>query len=160
MGSARVCDLTPDVADLPPDLTGPLPPRRRVRLALEILAAYCWIRRLLFRNHFSTVLAGMRDPSGVRDVSPPDAAVLRVTYLRAARLARAVQRTLKFVPADGRCLMQALVLTALLARRGIDTKLLIGVNQGDEFQAHSWVEYSGYALLPDSQGIYHVLAEL
>jgi hypothetical protein len=158
MGSARVCDLTPDVADLPPDLTGPLPPRRRVLLAFEILATYFWVRLRLFRTEFPTALIGMRD--GGRPPEERLAHELRVTYLRAARLARAVQRTLRFVPADGRCLMQALVLTALLARRGIYTKLLIGVNQGDEFQAHSWVEYSGYALLPDSQGIYHVLAEL
>ena len=96
-------------------------------------------------------------PGDVRDCDDGGSAV---TYLRAARFARAVQRTLRVVPLDGRCLMQSLVLTAVLARRGIDTKLLIGVNQGGEFEAHAWVEYCGRALLPDSQGEYHMLAEL
>jgi len=83
-----------------------------------------------------------------------------ITYLRAARLARAVQRTLSVLPLDARCLMQSLVLTALLARRGIQTELLIAVKPRDEFEAHAWVEYNGHALLPDSQGAYGVLAEL
>ena len=65
---------------------------------------------------------------GPGDVRDRDDGGSAVTYLRAARFARAVQRTLRVVPLDGRCLMQSLVLTAVLARRGIDTKLLIGVN--------------------------------
>jgi Transglutaminase-like superfamily len=155
-------------SELPPDLVRSLPLGRRVLLVSEILAIYCRVRVRLLRDRFPVALAGVRELPGVREISgtsnqeqgarmPPGSAV---TYLRAARLGRAVQRTLRLVPGDARCLMQSLVLTAVLARRGIDTKLLIGVSPGEEFEAHAWVEYSGRALLPDSQGIYHVLAEL
>jgi Transglutaminase-like superfamily len=179
---ARRSDRGPRVSDLPADLARPLPSGRRVLLGLEILATYGRVRVRLFRHRFPTALAALRDLSGpsgwVSNLSRPNGTArgggcagepasaerstreLRVTYLRAARLARAVQRTLRFVPVDGRCLMQSLVLTALLARRGIDSKLLIGVNQDDEFEAHAWVEYSGHALLPGSQGTYYVLAQL
>jgi hypothetical protein len=148
MGSARI-------SELPADLARGLPLGRRVLLVSEILVIYCRVRLRLLREQFPGVLAAVR---GTRGQASPSAEP--VTYMRAARLARAVQRTLRLVPADARCLMQSLVLTGLLARRGIDTKLLIGVNPGDEFEAHAWVEYSGHALLPDSQGIYQVLAEL
>ncbi len=160
------------VSELPPDLARPLPPGRRALLVAEILAIYCRVRVRLLRDRFPEALAGTRGHGSVRmqgvrkqGVSKPgvreqDDGGSAATYLRAARLARAVQRTLRLLPADGRCLMQSMVLTALLARRGIDTKLLIGVNQGGEFEAHAWVEYCGRALLPDSHGIYHTLAEL
>jgi Transglutaminase-like superfamily len=129
-----------------------------VLLVAEILAVYFRVRVRVARHPFPEALAGTRDDRSSDSLVADEPAA--VTYLRAARLARAVQRTLKLLPADGRCLMQSLVLTALLARRGIDTKLLIGVNQGGEFEAHAWVEYCGRALLPDSQDEFHMLAEL
>jgi hypothetical protein len=151
-------------SELPPDLARPLPPGRRVQLVAEILATYCRVRTRLLRDRLPDALAATRAPTGARGGIVGDRHVSAepsaVTYLRSVRLARVVQRTLRVLPVDGRCLMQSLVLTALLARRGVDTKLLIGVNQGDEFEAHAWVEYCGRALLPDSQGRYHVLAEL
>ena len=148
-------------SELPADLTRSLPLGRRILLVSEILLVYCRVRLRLLSEQFPIALAEVRgtrpEVRGARGQRSPESAV---TYLRAARLARAVQRTLRLVPADARCLMQSLVLTGLLARRGIDTKLLIGVNPGDEFEAHAWVEYAGHALLPDSQGVYQVLAEL
>jgi hypothetical protein len=44
--------------------------------------------------------------------------------------------------------MQAMVLTSLLARRGIDNSLVIGVRPGDHFGAHAWVEVDGKPVLP------------
>ena len=42
------------------------------------------------------------------------------------------------------CLRQALTLQWLLARRGIDASLRIGVRkEAGELQAHAWVEYAG-----------------
>lgn len=143
-------------AELPADLRRPLPARRRILLVSEILAVYCRVRLQLARDRFPVALAAMRDTRSDAQ-QPSDSAV---TYLRAARLARAVQRTLRLLPADARCLMQSLVLTALLSRRGIETKVVIAVKPGDEFEAHAWVEYDGYGLLPDSQGVYEILAEL
>jgi hypothetical protein len=144
------------VSELPPELLRRLSLTRKLLLSLEILAIYCRVRVHLLRDEFPNALAALRD-AGREAGSPPESPV---TYMRAARLARAVQRTLGLVPADARCLMQSLVLTALLARRGIDTKLLIGVQPGEEFKSHAWVEYCGRALLPDSRGSYHVLAQL
>src|ERR1700729_361431 len=144
------------VSELRSDLARPLPLGRRALLVAEILAIYCWVRVRLLRDRFPDALARARADAGIGPGTEERAAV---TYLRAARLARAVQRTLRLVPADGRCLMQSMVLIALLARRGIDTTLVIGVNQGGEFEAHAWVEYCGRALLPDSQGKYHMLGQ-
>ena len=70
------------------------------------------------------------------------------TRLAGVRLGRAVTRTLRLVPADSRCLMRSLVLTGLLARRGIDSSLVIGVRPEGEFGAHAWVEHDGRPLLP------------
>lgn len=142
--------------ELPPDLRRPLSPRRRIVLVSEILSAYCRVRLELLRARFPDALAAVRDSQGgIRQESDSV-----VTYLRAARVARAVQRTLRLLPTDARCLMQSLVLSSVLARRGIETKLLIAVKPGDQFEAHAWVEYDGHALLPDSQGVYQVLAAL
>ncbi len=144
------------VSELPPELLRGLSAKRKVQLSAEILAIYCRVRLQLLTNDFPSALAALRDARGGA-ATPPETAP---TYMRAARLARAVQRTLRLFPADARCLMQSLVLTALLARRGIDTALLIGIQPGEEFKAHAWVEYCGWPLLPDSQGSYEVLAEL
>ena len=60
----------------------------------------------------------------------------------------AVARTLRLLPTDSRCLMRSLVLSALLARRGIDSSLVIGVRTAEAFGAHAWVEHEGRPLLP------------
>ncbi len=143
-------------AELPLDLRRPLPRRQRLLLGAEILTTYCRVRLRLLRDQFPVALAAIRD-AGSSTPQPFDSTV---TYLRAARLARAVQRTLRLVPADARCLMQSLVLTSILARRGIETKLVLAVKGGQEFEAHAWVQYGAQPLLPDSQGVYQVLAEL
>jgi hypothetical protein len=42
--------------------------------------------------------------------------------------------------------MQALVLCRLLAQRGVETSVVIGVQPGDSFGAHAWVERDGQPL--------------
>ena len=76
------------------------------------------------------------------------------------RLARAVRRTLRTLPADSRCLMQSLVLTRLLARRGRSASLVIGVSPAGTFTAHAWVEREGVPLLPTHEDEFSRLAEL
>ncbi len=44
--------------------------------------------------------------------------------------------------------MRSLVLTAMLARRGIPSSVVIGVRPEPEFAAHAWVESDGAAVLP------------
>ena len=81
-----------------------------------------------------------------------------VEMVRAARLGRAVRRTLALLPTDSRCLIRSLVLTRLLARRSIPNTLVIGVRKTSEFEAHAWVEHAGQPILP--AGDYTRLTEL
>ena len=77
------------------------------------------------------------------------------------RLGRAVAKTLTKLPADSRCLMQSVVLTAMLERRATPVTLVIGVQQpGETFGAHAWVELDGTALLPTGGDQFARLVEL
>ena len=66
----------------------------------------------------------------------------------------AAQRLVELAAIAGRhglvratCLRQALVVTTLLRRRGLDAQLQLGVQQaGEQFGAHAWVELAGAAL--------------
>ncbi len=66
----------------------------------------------------------------------------------AVRLGSIVGQVLKVLPTDGRCLIQSLVLTRMLAARDIDSRVVIGVRVDDGFAAHAWVEYEGRPVLP------------
>ena len=122
----------------------------KARLAVEIVRTYARIRRQLRRSDFQSVVRELHaaDVTAVTGSSDPD------------RLGRAVTRTLRLLPTDSRCLMQALVLTDLLGRRGIRSSLVIGVASGPEFAAHAWVESAGRPLLPAREPLYERLVEL
>ena len=109
-------------------------------LAAEVLAAYVSARRSLRRSGLRETLAQLRGIQPTRQVVDPVA--------DGRRLGRAVGRTLGALPADGRCLSQSLVLTRLLARRGVETQLVIAVRPGERLAAHAWVEHDGVPLLP------------
>ena len=129
----------------------PLPLHRKASLVAEILVAYARVRWLLHRRDFPQTLELIRTVSTAQR-NAPDATD--------ARLARAVQRTLRVLPTDSRCLMQSLVLTSLLARRGRGSNLVIGVSPAGGFTAHAWVERAGTPLLPPREREYGRLAEL
>lgn len=118
----------------------PLAWRAKLALAAEIVVAYVQARRLLRSSGLRETLVALR-----ANAVPPRAGV---EPREARRLGRAVVRTLSLIPADTRCLMRSLVLTRLLARRGIESRLLIAVRPGESFAAHAWVEHDGVALLP------------
>lgn len=126
----------------------------RVRLAAEIVTAYGQARRALRRAPIATVVASLRSESA--SSLPPTADTLEQAW----RLGRAVTRTLAFVPGDTRCLVRSLVLTRLLARRGIPAKLVIGARSGPDFLAHAWVEHSGEPILSPGDGSFGRLVEL
>ncbi len=118
-------------------------PMRRVaklRLVLEIVAAHARVRWLLRRRDLPSVVASLRG-TGARTTD-------RRRQAMGMRLGHAVQRTLALVPFDSRCLVRSLVLTSVLARRGIDSVLVIGVSVEPKFTAHAWVESGGKPLLP------------
>jgi hypothetical protein len=56
--------------------------------------------------------------------------------------------------------MRSLVLTGLLARRGIESKLIVAVRPGSDFAAHAWVELDGRPLLEPALPPFERLAEL
>jgi hypothetical protein len=56
--------------------------------------------------------------------------------------------------------MQSLTLSALLARRGYSSMLVIGVRAGEAFGAHAWVELDGRPLLPPGGDTFQRLVEL
>src|ERR1044072_852816 len=113
----------------------------RVRLFLEIWGTYARVRWLLRRADIEAVVTALR--SGTSDDMDP------VTARRLAkRLGHAIDRTLRFLRADSRCLTVSLVLLRMMARRGAHCSLLIGTRSGPAFAAHAWVEHDGTPVLP------------
>jgi hypothetical protein len=137
---------------LPPS---PLGTAARARLAAEIVAAYFQARRELRRAPIEAVVAALRsDPSLPPHTRASDGLV------EARRLGWVVARTLKPMPGDTRCLTRSLVLTRLLARRGIPAKLVIGARATPDFLAHAWVECEGQPVLSSGGGSFGRLVEL
>jgi Transglutaminase-like superfamily len=145
------------LAPTPDRPLGPLSPLGKLALAVEILAAYASVRRALRRTDLPRTLELARAPAaraGRRTVET------RKDQLLGARLGRAVARTLRLLPTDSRCLMRSLVLTKLLARRGVDCALVIGVSVDPGFAAHAWVERAEVPLLPTDRSEYARLVRL
>lgn len=131
---------------------GRLPLTAKLRLAVEVTTTYAVARRAMKRHDLPTSIERLRALPCRR----PHVA----SYHEGLRLGRAVASTLRVLPADSRCLMQSLVLTGLLARRGIDSTLVIGVRPGETFGAHAWVELQGYPLLPPMEQQFTRLVDL
>ena len=120
----------------------------------EIFATYARVRVLLARRPLPEALAALRRRAAVRpEVTLED-------QVAGMRLGFGVSKALAPLPFDSRCLVRSLVLTAMLARRGIDGRLVIGVDAGTEFAAHAWVEAGGLALLPVESERYGRITEL
>lgn len=130
----------------------PLPALGKAALAFEILGAYVRARRALRRKELSAAVAALRVPATMPTPDDPGRA--------GARLGRAVVTTLRPLPTDTRCLMRSLVLSRLLARRGIDATLVVGVSRADGFESHAWVEHDGRPLLPPGGPKFKRLLEL
>jgi hypothetical protein len=137
---------------LPPS---PLSPIARAFLVAEVVAAYAHARRELRRSPIEPVVAKLRS-----DSSRPTLAEGPQAQEEARRLGWIVGRTLTLVPGDTRCLARSLVLTRLLARRGIPAKLVIGARADPEFLAHAWVECGGRPVLSPGDGSFARLVEL
>jgi hypothetical protein len=125
-----------------------------VRLAAEISATYVRVRWRLRRGDLPTTLAQLRRGHEQQPLAGDEA------RLAGYRLAHAARRTLALIPADSRCLMRSLVLTTLLARRGIQTTLVVAVRVSGGFVAHAWVELDGRPLLEPAAGPFKRLVEL
>ena len=125
-------------------------PAEKIALVPEVLGTYRRVRRELRGSDLPTALRALRGTTAAGEYSGRD-------HMTCNQMAGAVRKTLALIPTDTRCLMQSLTLTAMLARRGIATSLVIGVNSGqadpeEEFGAHAWVEYHGTPVLPVFRG--------
>ena len=133
-----------------------LPVHRKALLAVEILVTYARIRWLMRHENAAAAMPRIRAPvvPSRRFPGSPEQ-----TYLAGRRLGHIVDRTLSPLPYDSRCLFRSLTLSALLRRRGIESRLVIAV-RSQPFAAHAWVEHGGRPLLsPGSIGFERV-AEL
>jgi len=140
--------LPPLVARLPRPTPG------NARLAGEVLLTYARARRALARRRpLPDVLAELRAVEAPTPAAQPAIAV-------GLRLGRVVQRTLSPVPGGARCLATSLVLVRMLARRGIESSLVIAARTEPRFLAHAWVERDGVALLPPADPVARRLAQL
>ena len=110
----------------------------RVALIFEILAAYGVVHWQLRRHDLPAVVAALRAGGVARRPLPSDD----------RRLAGIAVRVLTVLPGDARCLVRSLVVLRLLARRGIDVRLIIAAQPAPTFEAHAWVERAGRPLLP------------
>ncbi|HEY1367415.1 MAG TPA: lasso peptide biosynthesis B2 protein [Gaiellaceae bacterium] len=128
---------------------------RALPLALEILASYVRVRWYLRRYELREAVTRLRGEA----VAEP-AQRSQAETEAALRLGRAVIRTLRLLPTDSRCLMRSLVLTRVLARRGLDSTLVIGVMSGPDFAAHAWLEHGDVPVLPGDGGAFRRLVTL
>lgn len=113
-------------------------------LGVEIALAYLRVRRELGRASLPAVVAALRRAPAVAPALP-----LSAGPQDGPRLARAVVRTTRRLPAGSRCLTRSLVLLNLLARRGVDSTLVIAVQPSEAvaLDAHAWVEVEQRPLL-------------
>jgi hypothetical protein len=123
-------------------------------LAGEILATYGKVRYLLLRRTLPETLAALRGGVG------GDTLATSASLALGRHLASATVRTIQLLPTDSRCLMRSLVLTRVLARRGVGTTLLLSARPGPPLEAHAWVELAGQPLLPPGDPEHQPIARL
>ena len=112
---------------------------RKLRLAGEIVVEYVRASWALRRRGLQAALAAVPRPSERDDP---------IEHATSVRMGRAVDRTLSYLPSDPRCLIRAIVLARVLARHGIGSRLVLGVQSSPTFTAHAWIEHRGLPLLP------------
>ena len=105
--------------------------------AIEVLKLAVWVEAAIRVLPFSRVLERMkRDASGTSNV-----ASVQSEY---QRLVRFVAVAYDVLPFPATCLRQSLVLHGLLERRGVSSRLCLGVvRSGAAIDAHAWIECDG-----------------
>jgi hypothetical protein len=111
-----------------------------VALVAEILGTYALVRWQVRRRDLPTAVATLRARRPRGRPGPLDR--------DERRLAAITERVVAKLPGDSRCLMRSLVVLTMLARRGIDARLVLAARPRPTFAAHAWVEHGGQPLLP------------
>ena len=105
------------------------------RTAVEVVLLAVWVEVAIRVMPFSRLLDRMKRVSGT------PAASAAIEY---SRLLRFVAVAYDVLPLPATCLRQSLVLHALLARRGVPSRLCLGVKRnGTALAAHAWIECDG-----------------
>lgn len=128
--------------------------RHKLALAAEILVTHARVGRTLRGNDIRAAVALLRAPAAGSD--PPGAEA----YAAGVRLGKAVTGVLGRPPLAPGCLRMSLVLCAMLARRGAESSVVIGVRATSSFGAHAWVELAGRPILPSSETEFERLVAL
>ena len=111
------------------------------RLLLEAVGELARARVVLWFRPFSSVWLGLEGRRRAADRG------LGLDAVDPSAVARAVRRASRLVPMAN-CLPQALATYTLLARRGIESEVRLGVaRDGQRFKAHAWVELDGIVLI-------------
>jgi hypothetical protein len=106
--------------------------------AIEVLKLAVWVEVAIRVMPFTRVLERMKRDA---DAHVPDA---QSEY---QRLARFVAVAYEVLPLPATCLRQSLVLHGLLERRGVSSRLCLGVaKSGAALDAHAWIECDGVTL--------------
>jgi hypothetical protein len=124
----------------------------KLGLIAEILRVYAVVRWRMRRSDIRTMVAELR---GDADGRPRGS-----NFPLARRLAKAVVRTLGFLPTDNRCLARSLVLDSMLTKRSLQSVLVLAARTEPTFAAHAWVEHDGVPLLPPGSDDYQRLIEI
>jgi hypothetical protein len=114
------------------------------RLLIKALALVCCIRLGLWLLPFRLLKDKVEKIAArVNSVSPHPQ-----DFRMVRKVASCVRRVSRYVPAST-CLAQALATQVLLARRGQNTKLRIGVIKScdGELRAHAWLESDGKIII-------------
>lgn len=113
-------------------------PMDKVRLGGRIVHRYLLVTLMLRRTELPTLVPAL---GRTGDLSRP--------RLPPGRLARAVDRTLRFGAERPTCLVNALVLFRLLREQGDPAELVIGLPPSTRsHEAHAWVEIDGVDVGP------------
>jgi Transglutaminase-like superfamily len=113
----------------------------RLGLVAEVLVTYVIVRWQVRRHDdLPQAVAALREERRRKYVA--------VIAREPRALAAAAERVVARIPGDSRCLMRSLVVLAMLARRGVDARLVLAARPTPEFAAHAWVERDGDPLLP------------
>jgi Transglutaminase-like superfamily len=147
--------IAPSPVELPDDPAVRFSVVEKARLAGEILMTYGRVRWLLARRELREAVAQLRREAGRHAGGGPPLAKGEEW-----RFTVPVLRTLRALPLDSRCLIQSLVLLSVLARRSVETDLVIGVRTAPRFGAHAWIEREGSALLEPGDTAHGRLVEL
>ena len=113
--------------------------RRLLGLAFGLPVVELSLRRLGARRTESWLSRAVKPGA----IHPPAAAELQ----QADRLAQLAAIAGRRGILQARCLSQAMLVRALLRRRGLDAVLQVGVRKDNgQFDAHAWVELDGHTL--------------